>query len=180
MLTCQSCMRHCLQSIIGDSAIISPYVRPTLAPKLSRGRPFQRSHASTYTAYKPVKERQPLIEAPQQKLSRQEWLDSRGVRPTSKTSAKEFRPVEEARVARHLVYLSDPLKLADFIRQSLQKDDFDTAESVVRAASKNIQCTVAWNHLIDYQLRQGRMKAAVKTFNEVRWTSEVFKSRTHD
>lgn len=166
MLTCQSCIRHCLQGIIGDSVVISSTVRPTLAPKLNRGR-FQKSYASTYTAYKPLKERQTIVEEPQQKLSRQEWLDSRGVRPASKLPTKEFRPVEEARVARHLVYLSDPLKLADFIRQTLHKDDFETAESVVRAASKNILCTVSWNHLIDYQLRQGRMKAAMKTYNEV-------------
>jgi hypothetical protein len=166
MLSCQSCIRHCLQSIIGDSVIISPTFRRTLTPKLNRGQ-FQKRHASTYTAYKPLKERQSIGEEPRQKLSRQEWLDSRGVRPASKIPAREFRPVEEARVARHLVYLSDPLKLADFIRQTLHKDDFETAESVVRAASKNILCTVSWNHLIDYQLRQGRMKAAVKTYNEV-------------
>lgn len=63
--------------------------------------------------------------------------------------------------------MKDPLQLADFVRKTLRKDDFENAETLVRVASKDVQCTVSWNHLIDWQLSKGRMNAAIKTYNEV-------------
>jgi len=68
---------------------------------------------------------------------------------------------------RTLKLLKDPLKLAEHVRKCLKDDDFDTTLATVRAASKNVQCTVSWNHLIDWQLSRGKMNAAIKTYNEV-------------
>ena len=74
-----------------------------------------------------------------------------------------------------LKYLQDPVRLADRVRILLRDGTtFDQAMELVRAASKNMPCTVSWNHLINYQMYAGKVKAALKTYNEVResnrWT----------
>lgn len=66
-----------------------------------------------------------------------------------------------------LKWMRDPLKLADNIRGLLREDEFEHAQQLVRAASKNVRCTVSWNHLINYQLSRNASSAAVKTYNEV-------------
>jgi hypothetical protein len=70
-------------------------------------------------------------------------------------------------MSQQLRYLKDPLKLADHVRKTLLRDDFETAQKVVRAASRDVQCVVSWNHLVDWQLSKGFMNAAIKTYNEV-------------
>jgi hypothetical protein len=95
---------------------------------------------------------------------RTQWLKSRGITPSHKRKA----PTDEDFVIRkHLAYLKDPLKLAEFTRSTLRSNDYETALQVVRAASKNMQCIVSWNHLVDYQLEQKKMNGAMKIYNEV-------------
>jgi hypothetical protein len=68
-------------------------------------------------------------------------------------------------------FIDNPLKLADQVREILQKRDEVSeahAERMVYAASKSMPCTVAWNHLINYQLSRGRVNAALKTYNNVK------------
>lgn len=66
-----------------------------------------------------------------------------------------------------LKLLKDPLRLADHVRKCLKDDEFESTLQLVRAASKDVQCIVSWNHLIDWQLSKGKMAAAFKTYNEV-------------
>lgn len=94
--------------------------------------------------------------------NRKQWLDSRGVRPSKPPKSSGDKIIDQ-----HLIYLKDPLKLAEFIRKTLRDGDFDTAQKVVRAASKDVQCIVSWNHLVDWQVTQGKLNAAIKTYNEV-------------
>ena len=72
------------------------------------------------------------------------------------------------RVRKELQFLKDPLVLAVQVRKYLREDEFEKTLALVRAASKDVQCTVSWNHLIDYEMSKGRMNAAIKTYNEVR------------
>jgi hypothetical protein len=164
MLTCNACMRQCLQTIIGESVFISSRPAVSSLPRQS----FRNNYStSSFTAASPDSK-------PQDKngnrgnLSRQEerqqWLQSRGATPDHKRQL----PVDDFVVRKHLAYLKDPLKLADFVRSTLRSNDFDTALEVVRAASKKMLCTVSWNHLVDYQMQQKKMNAAIKTYNEVR------------
>lgn len=100
---------------------------------------------------------------------RQRWIKSRGVTPDHKKRDRAKRPAadQDFVIRKHLSYLKDPLKLADFVRTTLRSNDFETALEVTRAASKSMQCTVSWNHLVDYQLEQKKINAAIKTYNEV-------------
>jgi len=176
MLTCSSCIKRTLQTLVGDTVTIPPpstvfSSRPSVSfaasPHSKRFYAQQRTPSSsinsaTATSYeKAIARRQPD--------KRQEWLDSRGTRPVGKAQNKPAKAAQDTDfvVRKHLQYLKDPVKLADFVRKSLRSDDFDTTLEVVRSASKTLQCIVSWNHLIDYTLSQGKMNAAIKLYNEV-------------
>ena len=107
-------------------------------------------------------EKKKVLESTSQ--ARQKWLESRGKTPLSKQREKD---TDDPLVKRQLKHLKDPLKLAEHVRENLREDDFDSALAIVRAASKDTQCTVSWNHLIDWQLSKYKMKDAIKTYNEV-------------
>ena len=66
-----------------------------------------------------------------------------------------------------LRWLKDPVKLADHTVKLLRDDDFLKALELVRLASKDVECTVSWNHLIDYEMSKARVTEAVKLYNEV-------------
>ena len=182
MLTCRACRTRCLQTLIGDC--LSP-LKSSIAADQSR-QTIRRNFASVST-HKESREADsqhigtspsnyhPLVAGVTHKYdgpngqvpisrNRKQWLESRGVRPVRK-SQLESKP--DFVIEKHLSYLKDPLKLAEFVRKSLRDDDFEGAEAIVRAASKDVLCTVSWNHLIDWQLNKGKMNAAIKTFNEV-------------
>ena len=180
MLTCNACMKRCLQTIIGDAA-------PSTFPFLSNSkqvRSFNNLAASDLVPWtnlsrqegssrrNPVKDSKSAYKH----LTREEWIASRGVRPANRPAnrpATRSKSISDFGVEKHIRYLQDPLKLADFIRETLMDDEFEKAEQFVRAASKTIQCTVSWNHLVEWQLSKGKMNAAIKTYNEVcSWTND--------
>lgn len=87
------------------------------------------------------------------------------VLPTGHTVAAKRK---SERGASGPTYGNDPLKLAEEVRGLLRKDKFDDAEEVVRSASKHAdQFTVSWNHLIDWQMSQGKVNGAMKTYQDV-------------
>lgn len=70
-------------------------------------------------------------------------------------------------VKKRLTYLKDPVKIAEDIERTLAKDKFEEALALTRAACRNTNVVVSWNHLIEYQFKHNRMRAAFKLFNEV-------------
>jgi hypothetical protein len=156
-------MRHCLQTLIGDSAVLSAKSRAHLSRKLT-------SRTVVTTSYqRSLEKRNEEFHNNGQAgkgTSRDRWVKERGVRPANSVAEKPPTDVTRA-LYLQLRHLKDPVKLADCIRQKLREDDFDTAQNLVRAASKDTQCTVSWNYLVDYQLSKGQMNSAIKTYNEV-------------
>jgi hypothetical protein len=67
---------------------------------------------------------------------------------------------------KELEWLRDPLKLATHIQKILKKD-VDKALALVRLASKDMQCTVSWNHILNHHLAHVGPNSAWKLFNEV-------------
>ena len=170
MLTCHACMKRCLGTLIGDSAVFPSAFRSAFDIRTGRRR---QNYATSSDLVRRQRELQPpssrQVQVYKYKTAlaprsdnRKQWLDSRGVRP-SKTS----KPPADKIIDQHLVYLKDPLKLAGFIRETLRDGDFETAQKIVRAASKDVQCIVSWNHLVNWQVTQGKLNAAIKTYNEV-------------
>lgn len=170
MLNCSACRFRCLQTLIGD-AVQSTSINPIFATSSTRrfSRSFTAPADSSVKTWKNIaprpKDQDPDGAFIKPRPKRDEWLKSRGVRPPTKQKKPDFD--SPGSMNTHLKYLQDPIKLADFVRYTLQNDDFETAEKVVRAASKSVQCVVSWNHLVHWQLSKGRMNAAIKTYNEV-------------
>jgi pentatricopeptide repeat protein len=144
-------MRRCLQTVIGDSIAISTVGRVSTS---------QRPFGSTSQTHLP------LNRATERQLERKKWIESRGVRPAGLRPADNDDESAYA-IRKHLQYLRDPLKLGEFVRETLRSGDYKTCLSVVRAGSKNMQCVVSWNHIIDHLLHQGRMNEAIRIYNEV-------------
>ncbi|KAJ2987829.1 hypothetical protein NUW58_g4296 [Xylaria curta] len=69
---------------------------------------------------------------------------------------------------KELEYLRDPLHIANRVRTALSKDNFELAALITRQASRGINVTVSWNHLIDHQLQNGRLHGAIKLYNEMK------------
>ena len=91
-------------------------------------------------------------------------------RNVQENTATDESVLDERRVKKELQYLKDPLALADRVR-SLLKDadapDPAKAYSMVRIASRSLLCTVAWNHVMDFEMSKGRLSQALKAYNEV-------------
>lgn len=70
-------------------------------------------------------------------------------------------------------WLKDPMKLANRVLNLLIKDgQVEKAAALVRRAQKDgLNCIVAWNHLIDYEMQQGRTESALKFYNDVSYSS---------
>jgi hypothetical protein len=179
MLTCHACIKRCLQTLIGDYASVSTLPRAVVStnrPRQTYGRHYttvQRSETDStrgYTSESKTSVPVPKVNFTAKKgtdstsFNRQKWLDSRGVTPMHKqTEQKRDDPL----VRKQLKHLKDPLKLAEHVRATLREDDFESAQAIVRAASKDTQCIVSWNHLIDWQLSKEKLNGAIKTYNEV-------------
>lgn len=76
-------------------------------------------------------------------------------------------------VRKQLDYIDDPWVLGKHIEGLLARDKFDDALTMVELASKKIQTTVSWNHLIDHLLKKQQMKKAMATFNNVRRATQL-------
>lgn len=83
------------------------------------------------------------------------------------SSKKAFDLRRKKHLDRELVWLQDPLKLAENTIGLLRDNDDEKAIEIVRMASKKAPCTVSWNHLIDYEMSKGRVQKAVKIYHEV-------------
>lgn len=176
MWTCQACMRGRLPALVGDAAALAPLARfRQLTTTPCSRRAFQGSTGVSYDDECGKSKVAPTgaTSAPQTKwkAERQEWLESRGVRPPNKLAKKDVNL--DLVVRKQLWYLQDPLKLAQHIRKTLRDDDIEIAQALVQGASKYMQCTVSWNHLIEWYLNKGKIKYAFRIYNEVKHISQL-------
>ncbi|KAF2457807.1 hypothetical protein BDY21DRAFT_284949 [Lineolata rhizophorae] len=87
---------------------------------------------------------------------------------------------ERGKLRRELQYLKDPLHFAEHVRKLLRKQEKEEwAVALLRLASKQMRCTVGWNHLIDHQMGQDKVKAALKSFNEMKKRGQKPDSHTY-
>ena len=103
------------------------------------------------------------------KLSLNKSLREKGPQTQDRRKAlsDDDEPYRKSHLRLELRWLKDPMKLADHTVKLLRDDDFLKALELVRLASKDLECTVSWNHLIDYEMSKARVTEAVKLYNEV-------------
>lgn len=164
MLTCHACRRICLKALVRDTlgSIISPHTARIAAPAARytiNSSPWaQRRYATQDVVTTERKTR--LLEKP-------------GLKIHDGEAKGRITMYPKAELEKELLYLPDPLKLANNTLNLLRQDDHVKALEVVRYASNKMSCTVSWNHIIDYNMSKGRVTPAIKTYNEVRSRREA-------
>ena len=157
MRECSACIRKCIRTIFADvldSHRPLQHSRHRLLPQHpSRSAWIRRGYATEVTPFENRPAHTPPLPTP---------YVGRSNRPT-----KQETPFEKKSLKEELRWLRDPLKLAERVVALLRKDEFQKALELVRLASKDIQCTVSWNHLVDYEMSKGRVTNASKIYNEV-------------
>ncbi|KAA8650587.1 hypothetical protein EYZ11_010061 [Aspergillus tanneri] len=72
-------------------------------------------------------------------------------------------------VEQELKWLKDPRALADRVGRLLRSSYVAMAAALVRAAQKeDMECSVAWNHLLEYSMDKGSPRSAFKFYNEMK------------
>lgn len=113
----------------------------------------QRSHATAAAAVATHVESSPL---------------QLGDNPSSRDLAAEYEePYKQRDLEKELHYLPDPLRLAESTAKALAKGKHEKAVDLVRLASRNMACTVSWNHIINYYMGRSEPGIAIKLYNEV-------------
>ncbi|KAI1096574.1 hypothetical protein F5B19DRAFT_151886 [Rostrohypoxylon terebratum] len=93
-------------------------------------------------------------------------------------STRRLTPTEWA-ARKHLQYLKDPLDIANQVKRSLASGKFEEAAIMTRRASRDTKVVVSWNYLIDYQLKNDRIHAALKLFNEMKKRAQLPNAQTY-
>ena len=157
MLECSACIRRCIRTIFADvldSHRPLQHSRQRLLPQHpSRSVWTQRGYATAATPFDTRPTQTPPLPKP---------YVCRSNRTTNQETPFKKKSLEE-----ELRWLKDPLKLGANVVALLRQDEFQKALELVRLASKDIQCTVSWNHLVDYEMSKGRVTNASKIYNEV-------------
>jgi hypothetical protein len=95
------------------------------------------------------------------------WKELRGTPDDNSDAPTGVAAGVQGHIKRELVWLKDPLKLAERTRALLALNDVPKAFELVRLASRDAQCPLCWNALINHMLAHGKVKAAFQTYNDV-------------
>jgi hypothetical protein len=95
------------------------------------------------------------------------WRELRGKADDNSDAPTGVAAGVHGHILRELVWLKDPLKLAERTRQLLALGEIPKAFELVRLASRDAQCPICWNALLDHMMMYGRVKAAFQTYNDV-------------
>lgn len=161
MLECKACIRRCIRTVLAD---ILPLRSP---PHLHHGRSTFSSLAARSARRASISQGGPLV-------GRIQDNSDKAPRPANRYGRQKENAVARGKqypkteVEKALYHLRDPLKLGDYVRNTLREGDDKKALELVRAASRTVDCTVSWNHLLDYGLSKGMVTNTFKLYNEVR------------
>lgn len=177
--------RGCIRSLTGTAAnpigphLLAPLHRTTGALSVSSRRTYIRNGAKVGLRSATTNQNKPGTPrtAPKRRVALEEQglaedheeLEYENLKPQSDEAVKrKYEKKLEANVKKHLSLMPDPYHIAQHIENALGKGKFDEALLMTRMASRNTKVEVSWNHLIDYQLKNERLHAAIKLYNEVR------------
>ncbi|KAF2211009.1 hypothetical protein CERZMDRAFT_44216 [Cercospora zeae-maydis SCOH1-5] len=173
MLECSACVSRVLRSIAGDGrygryAAANPTWPLLLTPHLAQ-RPQRRGLATAVRAEAPSDDALSGL-VPVEKPRVEHFTQKRGG-PIVIANEKALR--------KELEYLKDPLKLADHVEYVLRCEQPEKALSLCRLASKRLNCTVSWNHVVAWHAHNGRPAKAVAIFNEMKKRGQFPDSYTY-
>lgn len=162
MLQCTNCIRACLRTFISETLSPRPLTVPSVSVLSPRQRDSQLTARRRYIAAARTGHTPPSV-------------TPRALGHNISGGADSLDVVENQRkkkwaIEQEIKFLRDPLKLSENTARLLRAGDKDKALELVRAISKHGTYIVAWNHLIDYEMSQKRVRSAMDIYNDVRWS----------
>ncbi|ROW12230.1 hypothetical protein VMCG_00368 [Cytospora schulzeri] len=95
---------------------------------------------------------------------------------------KDFKRKVQERMKRatkiELQYANDPYHIAENVVTKLKRGEFEKALVLTREASRDKQCVVSWNHLIEYEFKKFRLHSAMKLYNEMKKRAQLPNAQT--
>lgn len=162
-------MQRCIRAIAGDEATIQSLRRPLLLTPTLANRPSRR-RATTAAAVRK--------DGPQDALSSH-------VAKLDKSVSRRLNALvvskgtDERALKKELEWLKDPVKFADHVHYTLRSNDVGKAINLCRLASKQMPCVVAWNHVINWHVRNQKLNAAIDIYNEMKKRGQFPDSYTY-
>ncbi|KAI1180413.1 hypothetical protein F4777DRAFT_315376 [Nemania sp. FL0916] len=178
MFTCTACLRRAFdvfpqRNLPGNLRTScsrpppSPSPSPSSSPfqAASKSSRLRRSYATVVARAPPANPTPHALVAPRRDKRRR---TEHGQNSQNRASAPMLGRETEWAARKELEYLGDALLIAKRVKTALAKDNFDLAITIARQASKRNNVVVTWNHLIEYQLQNQRMHAALKLYSEMK------------
>ncbi|KAI9671243.1 MAG: hypothetical protein M1829_004650 [Trizodia sp. TS-e1964] len=182
MLKCKACQwRYISASRPSQSRVLQPR---------GRGSPFSRRHYSNTPILQDIDncaasstaESSPAAQdaRPQEKAAKELKIIRDGdlKLPPSILNSVAYQIRDPRSLIRHvykphalqkeLQYLRDPLKLSNYVRDILASGDHEKAVNIIRAASRDMDCVVSWNLLIQNHMTRKAIVPAFKVYNEMK------------
>lgn len=181
MFVCRACLRNGLAP--GALARINaPSVGSRIAfPRLGALTPNQSTtglRSYHLPSLKPNTAADPSVtldlEAPEE-----EEEEGSGKKGKKRDLSEEQRKKLERNAALQLKHFKDPFHIEKQVKLTLDKGKYEEALILTRKASKNTKVQVSWNHLIDYHMKNKRLSAAIKIYNEMKKRAQVPDARTY-
>ncbi|KAI9872866.1 MAG: hypothetical protein M1830_001105 [Pleopsidium flavum] len=172
MLDCKSCIHRCIRTILADVLPLRP--TPQHFPGRNVSLPFP---GSTRRAYGTAAAIAKVPSKNHAQVPQKRPVNLYGEQKRNAVARGQQIPRTE--LEHELRYLKDPLKLADHVRGILRRDEDKKALEIVRAAGRDVLCTVSWNHLMDYEMSKGRVNAALKMYNEMKKRAQIPDAHTY-
>lgn len=95
----------------------------------------------------------------------------RAVKEMPADDRDEYKRKAQERMRRatkiELKMASDPYHIADNVVATLKRGEFEKALLFTQGASRDKQCVVSWNHLIDHEFKNNKLHSALKLYQEV-------------
>lgn len=185
MLECRACVGRAIRVIAGDGAYatalatrplaLTPHltVTTTAAAVLSHQ---QRRRLATAAETRESSVQTPPFDAPS------------GLAPIEKPTRVSHSPklrgdaiaiANEKAVRQQLGKLKDPIKLAQHVEYALRCGHPDSALDLCRRASRNMSCTVAWNHILAWHMEKHQVSKAMDIYNEMKKRGQFPDSYTY-
>lgn len=182
MFVCRACLRKGLAP--GALARINaPAVGSRLAlPRLGALTPSQSTttiRSYHLPALKPKTAADPSVTLDLEAPEGEEDGDGSEGRRTKRDLSDEQRKKLERSAALQLKHFKDPFHIEKQVKLTLDKGKYEEALVLTRKASKNAKVQVSWNHLIDYHMKNKRLSAAIKIYNEMKKRAQVPDARTY-
>ena len=160
MLECRACLLRCLRALCHDAPSQS-LKRPT--------RPAVRNYSSR--AVQPRSESSLGFSRPRRNVRTDNSLIAAAKAPIvgGRTAPSNVTNTQLNRLKLELPWLgADRIKVLRRTKELLKEGRQAEALELVRLSSKNIECTIAWNAVLEDLMQQGKVNEAFKVYNDVR------------